>query len=118
MAVVLSNYSYTVLTETGEPRVQAWLLIEFRAASYQPGGEFVDLTPYFRKAVAGVFGPVSGAIQDKIFQMNDSDLSGAAGLVSARIQIFRPAGSGAVPGEQLSGIAVSGARTFAHIMGY
>lgn len=118
MAVILSNYTYTVKSEQGNPVVQGWLIIEFRAASYQPGGEFVDLTPNFKHAVGGPFSPISGALVDKLFQWNEPDLSGSVGLVSARIQIFRPAGSGAVVGELLSGTAISGIRTLAHVMGY
>lgn len=169
MAVVVSSLTFVKVSTGGTPVTEGYFLIEYRAAGYRPGGEFVDLSPYFRNIQMAITQPVSGALMH-VARPNGADFPSGTTPVSARFELHYMASSivtinmsgigirvasgtllttsgiagvqsgfavigtlfsglitantsgdvavGVVFSEIVSGVAVSGTRFYAHVIGY
>lgn len=86
MGVVLSAYVYTIKDIQGNPRTEGWITVTFRP-DYRPGGDFFDLSPYFRFIEHTVAYPMSGT-EEWSPQPNDSDFPSVLTPISHRIKLM------------------------------
>lgn len=112
---IISSIVFTKKDLTGNNWVETWLLWEFTQAGYTPGGENINLTPYFSRVEMAQAQSVSGAIEFTA-RHNAADLPGNAG--SGRVQLMRVVSGAGNFIEVVSGAAVSGARAYIHALGY
>ena len=101
---IISSIVFTKKDISGNQWVEAHILFEFRNA-YVPGGEAVDLTPFFQRVELPVGGPniASGQASGYLPRVNAADIPGNPG--SSRIQLFY--GASGIVTLNISGIGVS-----------
>jgi len=114
MGSVISSLVNTFLDRSGNPQTTGSFLLEFTSAGIPAGGEVFDLSSYFRRIEYAHVTPASGAL---VYLPSVQGVDWPGSPLSGRITLYRSGGSGLVLSEVASGLAVSGTRCWAYIVG-